>query len=72
MAKDFRKLIGIIAEKYGTRAAFCAALGKAPEWLSRRLNNQTEFTADDIIIITDTLVISPEDIHVYFFTKNVV
>ena len=71
MEKDFSKLIGRIAEKFGTRTAFCNDLGKTPEWLSRRLNGQTEFGSDDIIEVTKVLEIDPRDIGVYFFTLKV-
>lgn len=71
MAKDFSKLIGRIAEKYGTRSAFCDALGKNPEWLSRRLNNQTEFSSNEMIVIIDLLEINPQEMHLYFLTPKV-
>lgn len=71
MAKDFSKLIGRIYEKFGTRKAFCDAIEKAPEWLSRRLNGQTEFNADDMMLVIDALGIDPQDIHVYFLSPNV-
>lgn len=71
MAKDFSKLIGRIVEKYGTRSAFCDALGKSPEWLSRRLNNQTEFSSDEMIAIIDLLEINPQEMHLFFLTLKV-
>ena len=71
MAKDFSKLIGLIVEKYGTRAAFCKVWSKNPEYLSRRLNNLTEFDANDIIEIVELLGIDPRDISLYFLTPKV-
>lgn len=71
MEKDFSKLIGRIIEKFGTRVAFCEALGKTSEWLSRRLNNQTQFDADDMCAIIELLKIDPADIHLYFFAFKV-
>lgn len=71
MAKDFSKLIGRIVEKFGTRTAFCKAIGKNSEWLSRRLNGQTEFDSDEIILIADMLEIPPQEISLYFFTLKV-
>ncbi|MBO5968980.1 MAG: DUF739 family protein [Clostridia bacterium] len=71
MAKDFSKLKGRIVEKFGTQKAFCEALGKAPEWLSRRMNNQIEFDADDMVSIIDILEIDPQDLHLYFLCPNV-
>lgn len=71
MQRDFSKLIGRIAEKFGTRVAFCEALGKTSEWLSRRLNNQTQFDAEEMSAIIDLLSIEPGDIHLYFFAYKV-
>lgn len=71
MAKDFNKLIGRIYEKYGTRAAFCEAIGKTPEWLSRRLNNQTEFDASEMILVIEALEIDPQELHLYFLCPKV-
>ncbi len=71
MAKDFSKLIGRIYEKFGTRTAFCAAIGKNPDWLSRRLNGLIEFDADDMVLVIGPLEIDPQEIHTYFFVPNV-
>ncbi len=71
MAKDFSKLIGRIYEKFGTRTAFCDAIGKNPDWLSRRLNGIIEFDADDMVLIIGPLEIDPQEIHAYFFVPNV-
>lgn len=71
MERDFSKLIGRIVEKFGSRTAFCGALGKTSEWLSRRLNNQTQFDAEDMSAIIDLLLIDPQDIHLYFFAYKV-
>lgn len=71
MAKDFSKLKGRIVEKFGTQKAFCEALGRTPEWLSRRLNNQIEFDADDMASIIDLLEIDPQSLHLYFLCPNV-
>ena len=71
MAKDFSKLIGLIYEKYGSQAAFCEALGKPADWLSRRLNNKVQFNADDIILVAEALGIDAREINTYFLTLNV-
>lgn len=71
MERDFSKLTGRIIEKFGTRVAFCEALGKTSEWLSRRINNVTEFNADDMTAIINLLEIEPLDIHLYFFATKV-
>lgn len=71
MKKDFSKLIGLIVEKFGSRSAFCRAWNKRPEYLSRRINNLTEFDSKDIIEIVELLGIDPKDISLYFFTPKV-
>lgn len=71
MEKDFSKLIGLIIEKFKTRNAFCKAWGKTPEYLSRRLNNITEFDAEDMIEIIKILGIDPRHINTYFLTLKV-
>ena len=71
MIRDFSKLVGRIIEKYGTRAAFGTAMGMNPEQLSRRLNNRTQFSADEMMLALDLLSIPPEEIYVYFFTPKV-
>lgn len=71
MVWDFSKLIGLIIAKFGSRTKFCKELKRNPEWLSRRLNNQTQFDADDMIKIAEILGIDPEDISLYFLTPKV-
>ena len=71
MEKDFSKLVGLIIEKFKTRNAFCKAWGKTPEYLSRRLNNKTEFDANDYIEIIGLLGIDPRDVNTYFLTLKV-
>lgn len=68
---DFRKLTGRIVEKYGTRAAFGAAMNLNPEQLSRRLNGRTPFTTGEILLALDLLEIPPKEIGLYFFTQKV-
>lgn len=71
MAKDFSKLIGLIYEKYGSQVAFCEAIGKPADWLSRRLNNKVQFNGDDMILVSEALGIDARDINTYFLTPNV-
>ena len=71
MAKDFSKLKGLIYEKYGSQAAFSVALGKPTDWISRRLMNKVQFTADDMILVCEVLGIDAREINTYFLTPNV-
>lgn len=72
MEFDFRKLIGRIVEKFGTRRAFCEYVGVPESVLSYRLANKTRFTMDEIYryIQADCLDIPVEEIGVYFFTPK--
>ena len=71
MPFDHSKLIGLIVEKYGTRAAFAEAMDYTKGQLSRRLNNLTAFDTEDIKKAQRLLDIAPENIGVYFFTPKV-
>lgn len=71
MAKDFSKLTGLIYEKYGSQAAFCEAIGKSADWISRRLNNKVQFNGNDMILVCEALGIDAREINTYFLTPNV-
>ena len=71
MAKDFSKLKGRIVERFGTQVAFCDAINRSADWLSRRLNNQTDFVSDDMVLVMDALEIDPQDLHLYFLCPKV-
>ena len=71
MAFDFRKLRGKIVEKYSTVSAFAQAFGVSKNTLSKKLNNQVKFSADDIIKIVDMLDIPENEINEYFFRQKV-
>lgn len=70
MPMDYSKLKGRIIEKYGTRTAFADAIGITMESLSRRLNNGTNFKADEYVKACDLLDIPPKEMHLYFFTPK--
>lgn len=71
MPFDHSKLIGLIVEKYGTRAAFADAMDFSTGQLSMRLNNKTPFDTNEILKAQELLGIAPENIGVYFFTPRV-
>ncbi|MFW5670237.1 MAG: DUF739 family protein [Acetivibrio ethanolgignens] len=71
MAYDYRKLRGKIKEVCGTQDAFSEKLGIGRVSLSKRLNNQQEFSQDEIFDACDILGISREEIPTYFFTIKV-
>lgn len=67
MAWDYSKLRGKIKEVCGTQDCFAEKLGIGRVSLSQRLNNQLEFSQDEIFKACDILAINNEDISAYFF-----
>ena len=70
MAYNYRKLIGRIIEKYGSRAAFAKAAGITDHALSRKLNNKVKLSQDEIVSWCSLLEISAEEAYPYFFTLD--
>lgn len=71
MAYDYRKLRGKIKEVCGTQDKFSEKLGIGRVSLSQRLNNQLEFSQDEMFKSCDILGIKRSEISVYFFTLQV-
>lgn len=71
MAWDYRKLRGKIKEVCSTQDNFSEKLGIGRVSLSQRLNNQLEFSQDEIFKSCEILGIAANDIPVYFFTEEV-
>lgn len=68
---NYQKLKGRIKELYNTQDAFAEALGIGRVSLSQRLNNQLEFSQDEIFKSCDILAIPMANVTEYFFTLNV-
>lgn len=68
---DYSKLKGKIKEVCGTQDALASKIGLGRVTLSQRLNNQSNFSQDEIARMTQALNISNEDIPIYFFTTIV-
>lgn len=68
MAYNYRKLIGRIIEKYGSRAAFAKAANIAERTLSRKLNNKAKLSQDEIALWCELLEIPKAAAFPYFFT----
>ena len=68
MRFNYNKLIGRIIEQYGTRGRFAAAMGMAESVLSSRLNQQINFSMEEISRAVELLGLTLEDIGLYFFT----
>ena len=71
MAWDYSKLRGKIKEVFGTQDQFAIAIGIGRVSLSQRLNNQLEFTQDEMFKSCDALNIDYVEIPTYFFTLKV-
>lgn len=64
----YRRLIGRIIEKYGTRKAFAQALGISENSMSLKLNNKTGFSREDMSRWGELLDIDVSEFGSYFFT----
>lgn len=72
MVYNFDKLKGKIKEVFGNQYDFAKAMGMAPNTLSSKLNNQTDFSSEEISRAIDLLNIkSPSEAWNIFFTKQV-
>lgn len=68
---NFSKLRGRIVEKFGKQEDFAKAVGISYVSLSKRLNNHLEFSAREILRMSNILEINLEDIPLYFFAAKV-
>lgn len=71
MQWEYNKLRGKIKEVCGTQDTFAEKLGIGRVSLSQRLNNQLEFTQNEIFKACDILKIDLEDVSAYFFNFKV-
>lgn len=67
MKWNYAKLRGKIKEVCGTQDIFAEQLGIGRVSLSQRLNNQLEFTQEEMYKSCEVLGIKFEDIPLYFF-----
>lgn len=68
---DYSKLRGRIKEKFGTQDAFADAIQIGRVSLSKRLNNQLEFSQEEMKKAAVALSFAPEEIPAYFFAERV-
>lgn len=72
MKYNFDKLKGKIREVFKTQNDFAIAMEMAPNTLSSKLNNQFEFSSNEISKAIDLLKVnSVEEAWSLFFTKEV-
>jgi transcriptional regulator with XRE-family HTH domain len=64
---EYRKLIGRIVEKYGTRKEFAKVLGISENSMSLKLNGKTGFSREDMVRWGELLDIDVNDFGAYFF-----
>lgn len=65
---DYKKLRGLIKEKYDTQSVFAKAMGLSNVSISNKLNNNVEWKQEEIEKAIVVLDIAHSDIHSYFFT----
>lgn len=69
---NFSKLKGKIKEVFGTQNEFAEAMNMAPNTLSLKLNNVTDFSSNEISDAVELLKIdSASEAWITFFTKQV-
>lgn len=68
---DYSKLRGDIRAKFKTEKAFAKAIGIGRVSLSKRLNNELEFTASEMAASMHALDKEVGNIPAYFFTPKV-
>lgn len=71
MAYKTEKLQNRIIEKFGTRQAFCKAIGMRPSTLSKALNQGRDWRGSTLIKAVRALEIPDDEIDAYFFDAEV-
>ena len=64
---SYTKLRGKIVEKYHTQSAFADAMGINKATLNGKLNNRSQWTAEEIVKACGLLDIPLSEAHLYFF-----
>ena len=68
---DYSELKGDIKKVYGTQSAFAKALGMAEPTLSLKLNNNADWSQDEMELALLLLNKGAEKVVPYFFTHEV-
>jgi transcriptional regulator with XRE-family HTH domain len=71
MSFDYSKLCGKIKEKCKTQERFAKLMGIARTSLSAKLNNNSEFTQQEINKAIEVLNLTQSEIPEYFFREKV-
>ena len=67
---SYAKLRGRIREVFGSEGAFATAMGMNPASLSAKLGNKSPWKREEIEKACQLLNIPIEEVHLYFFTKE--
>ena len=71
MTFNYSKLRGRIREVFGTQDRFAEAMGRSDTSISKKLNNKSEWTQQEINRAVEVLGIDDVDIPAYFFAQKV-
>lgn len=69
MIKKYRKLRGLIREKFGTHENFAKAMNMSLSTMSAKLTGKTDWTRAEIERAVQLLNIPPTEVAVYFFDQ---
>lgn len=67
---SYAKLRGRIVEKFRTQSSFAEAMEMNTATLNGKLNNRSQWTADEITKACELLDILLSEAHLYFFCKK--
>jgi len=71
MTFNYSKLRGRIREVFGTQDRFAEAMGRSDTSISKKLNNKSEWTQQEINRAVEVLGIDDVDVAAYFFAQKV-
>lgn len=71
MVFNYQKLKGRIIEKLENNAKFMELMKWSRPTFTRKLGNESDWTANEIMKAAEILDIPLEEIHIYFFTLDV-
>lgn len=70
MSNKYNKLKGRIVEIFGSQREFAKKLSTSEQSVTAKLNEHTQFTQKDIILWSEKLGISENQVGTYFFANK--
>ena len=67
----YNKLKGRIIEKFGSQAKFAEALKTSENTVSRKMQDKSEFSKDDMVKWSELLEIDASEFWAYFFADRI-